>query len=104
MRTWTIWIALTTVFTVGASGLRGPAGRYDSGRSQMATVQPFVESVDFPKLMGRFLPGSKVSRRSVTATGVSYVFNRSSGSGLQSFPAQIGAFRDEKAAAEALRK
>ncbi len=70
----------------------------------MATVQPFVESVDFPKLMGRFLPGSKVSRRSVTATGVSYVFNRSSGSGLQSFPAQIGAFRDEKAAAEALRK
>lgn len=103
MRVGIAWIAFTATLAWGAAGLSLLQAVPDSEKTQMTTVLPFVEAVDFPPLIRRLLPGSTAVRRIVTATGVSYLISRPGNRGPQSFPAQIGAFRDAKLAAEALQ-
>ena len=99
-----VWIVLATTLMVGTAASPLSHGCSDSEKTCMTTVQPSVEAVDFPQLIRRLLPGSTATRRSIAATGVSYLFSRSSSRGTQSFPALVGAFRDAKLADEALQK
>ena len=101
---WILWISLVISLIADAAGFAIPHGGSDPENTHVTIVQPYVEAVDFPQLILRFLPGSTATRRGISATGVSYLVSRSNGRGTQSFSAQIGVFRDEKLAGDALKR
>lgn len=89
-------LKLTLLVILFLSLWQGSGG---SENPTMSTVPPFVQAVDFPKLMYRFDASLTLDRRTITSAGVSYVFSRRG----KTFSTTIALYSDPKLAAEAMK-